>query len=254
MKTYKGLFEQIISFENLLQAAKRSQRGRRFKPNVAAFHQRLEEEVLTLQSSLRDKSYRPGGYRTFHIYDPKKRMISAAPYHDRVVHHALCQITEPLFERTFVYDSYANRKGKGTHRAIERYQYYAQRFPYVLKCDVRKFFPSLDHQILKQALRWKIACADTLWLVDLIIDNSNPQEKLLQWFPADDLFTPLERRKGLLPPDALEASLNAWLGHVRFGDSERWEKEVFSYLSQHGVELFKHPRGSWRVLEQQQSR
>jgi retron-type reverse transcriptase len=103
-------------------------------------------------------------------------MISAAPFRDRVVHHALCNVIEPIFEKTFIHDSYANRRGKGTHKAIERYQHYARRYRYVLKCDVKKFFPSLDHAILKEEIRWKIACPDTLWLIDLIIDNSNEQE------------------------------------------------------------------------------
>ncbi len=110
------------------------------------------------------------------VYDPKKRMISAAPFRDRVIHHALCNVMGPVFEKTFLHDSYANRLGKGTHRAIERYQHYARRYRYVLKCDIRKFFPSLDHEILKREIRWKIQCADTLWLADLILDNSNEQE------------------------------------------------------------------------------
>jgi retron-type reverse transcriptase len=131
------------------------------------------------------------------IYDPKERMISAAPFRDRVVHHALCNVIEPVFEKTFIHDSYANRKGKGTHKAIERYQHYARRYRYVLKCDIKKFFPSLDHAILKQEIRWKIACPDTLWLIDLIIDNSNPQEEHIAYFAGDDLFTPHTRRRGL---------------------------------------------------------
>jgi len=115
-------------------------------------------------------------------------MISAAPFRDRVVHHALCNIIEPLFDKTFIYDSYANRKGKGTHAAIDRFQDYAQKYPYVLKCDIRKFFPSIDHDILKAAIRWKIACPDSLWLIDHIIDNSNPQELHEVYFPQDGLF------------------------------------------------------------------
>ena len=197
MKTFKHLFEKIISFDNLLLAAKLSQKGRRYKPDVAQFHFRLEEELIDLREELLVKRYQPGAYRTFHIFDPKQRMISAAPYRDRVVHHALCQIIEPIFEQTFIYDSYANRKGKGTHKAITRYQDYAKRYPYVLKCDIRKFFPSVDHQVLKQEIRRKISCPDTLWLIDQIIDNSNHQEAHLQWFPGDDLFSPIERKRGL---------------------------------------------------------
>ena len=124
-------------------------------------------------------------------------MISAAPYRDRVVHHALCNIIEPIFDKTFIYDSYANRKEKGTHRAILRYQHFSRKYPFVLKCDVKKYFPSIDHTILKSMIRRKIKCKETLWLIDLILENSNLQETVMMYFPDDDLFTPLERRKGL---------------------------------------------------------
>jgi retron-type reverse transcriptase len=124
-------------------------------------------------------------------------MISAAPYRDRVVHHALCNIIAPLFERTFIFDSYANRVGKGTHAAILRYQQFAQQNQLALKCDVKKYFPSIDLEILKTEIRRTIACPDTLWLIDRIIDGSNEQESVLEYFPGDDLLTPGERRRGL---------------------------------------------------------
>lgn len=197
MKRYKRLFEQITAFENLFGAFRKASKGKRAKAAVATFEVNLEKELLQLEKELRHKTYQPGPYRSFYIHDPKKRLISAAPFRDRVVHHAVCNIIEPLFERTFIYDSYANRKGKGTHKAIERYQHYARQYKYVLKCDIRKFFPSIDHAILKQELRWKIACPDTLWLLDLIIDASNPQEPHAPLFPGDDLFTPQQRRRGL---------------------------------------------------------
>ncbi|MGH7450301.1 MAG: RNA-directed DNA polymerase, partial [bacterium] len=131
------------------------------------------------------------------IYEPKHRTISAAPYRDRVVHHALCNVVAPLFERTFIFDSYANRVGKGTHQAILRYRDFCRKNKYALKCDVKKYFPSIDHEILKAEIRRTIACPDTLWLIDRIIDGSNEQEPVLQYFPGDDLFTPAQRRQGL---------------------------------------------------------
>jgi len=365
-RRYDQLFEQIYAFSNLVGAAKKAQKGKKDRPAVVRFHFKLESEVFQLQDELRSQTYRPGKYRSFKIHDPKERMISAAPYRDRVVHHALCNVIEPLFERSFIYDSYANRKGKGTHKAIERFQHYARRSPYVLKCDIRKFFPSIDHAVLKQAIRKKIACAKTLWLIDLIIDNSNPQEPHPVYFPGDDLFTPHLRKKGLpignltsqfwanvymdgfdhymkekmrlpyiryvddfvvfskekqrlhwakveieeylnylrlithprktqihrvrdgvpflgfrvypfyrqvlktktrryvrhlrkkiklkdqgvLSPSQLESELNSWLGHIRFGHSQRLEQKIFQAIQEQRVALFKHPRGSWRVLEQ----
>ncbi len=197
MKRHGNLYQRICAFDNLLKAWYQARKGKGRAPAVVAFAVDLERELSCLSTELRLKSYRPGKYTTFKVYDPKERLISAAPFRDRVVHHALCLIIEPLFDRTFIYDSYANRKGKGTHRAIERYQHYARRYKYVLKCDVCKFFPSIDLEILKTEIRRKISCKDTLWLIDQIIDNSNPQEEHIVWFPGDDLFTPYERHRGL---------------------------------------------------------
>src|SRR5262249_9014767 len=150
-----------------------------------------------LQAELQSQTYRLGPYRTFTIYDAKPRLISAAPYRDRVVHHALCNIIEPIFERIFIHDSYACRKGKGTHAAAHRLTQFMQNNDYPLQCDIRKYFPSIDHAILKSLLRRKIGCPQTLWLIDLLIDHSNPQDEVTDYFPGDTLFTPWERRRGL---------------------------------------------------------
>ncbi|MBE7458652.1 MAG: RNA-directed DNA polymerase [Planctomycetia bacterium] len=153
--------------------------------------------MLRLQHELRTRIYRPGRYRAFYVSEPKRRLISAAPYRDRVVHHALIRVIGPLFERNFVTDSYANRIGKGTHRAADRCQEFARRFAYVLQCDIVKFFPSVDHQILKTLLRSRVRDDGILWLCDTIIDGSNEQERIVRYFPPDDLFSPLDRRRGL---------------------------------------------------------
>lgn len=197
MKTYKNLFEEICSFENLLKASRKAQKGKRYKDDAACFNLNLEKELLRLIMELPERSYSPGRYKTFYIREPKIRLISAAPYRDRVVHHALCNVIEPIFERTFISDSFANRKNKGTHRAMLRYQEFCRKNRYVLKCDIQKFFASIDHEILKSAIRRKIADEGALWLSDLIIDSSNPQEEVLVYFPGDRLFEPIERRKGL---------------------------------------------------------
>ena len=229
MKRYKHLFEQIISFENLIAAFRKAVQGKRSKAAVATFEVNLEKELLQLEKELWHKTYHPGSYRSFFIHDPKKRLISAAPFRDRVVHHAICNVIEPIFERTFIHDSYANRKGKGTHKAIVRYQQYARQYKYVLKCDIRKFFPSIDHEILKQELRWKIACPDTLWLLDLIIDASNLQEPHAPFFPGDDLFTPQQRRRGL-PIGNLTSQFWANVYMNRFDHFVKEELRVPGYI------------------------
>ncbi len=197
MKTFRNLYPDITDFANLLAAARNAMRCKKKTGSILAYFYRLEDEVWALRRALLEKSWQPGPYSTFYIYVPKHRMISAAPFCDRVVHHALMAVIGPLLERSMTGDSWANRKGKGTHQAIGSYQHYLRRYRYVLKSDIRKFFPSIDHEILKSRLHRVIACPETRWLIDTVIDHSNPQESPLDYFHGDTLFTPLERRKGL---------------------------------------------------------
>jgi RNA-directed DNA polymerase len=197
MKRYGNLWSQIIAIENLLLASRFAQRGKRFSSNVLSFNYNLEYELFKLQSELKEHTYQPGDYRTFRIVDPKPRLISTAPYRGRVVHHALCNVIMPLLESTLITDTYANRKGYGTHLALQRFTHFARSSRYVLQCDIRKYFPSIDHEILKSLLHRKIKCPETLWLIDRIIDASNDQDPVIDYFPGDDLLTPIQRRKGL---------------------------------------------------------
>jgi retron-type reverse transcriptase len=197
MKRHANLFQQIISFENLFLASRKARRGKRTNGNVMRFEMDVEEELFKLQEELATRTYVPGPYREFKIFERKPRKISAAPYRDRVVHHALCNIIEPIFERTFIFDSYACRKGKGTHKAVDRFTEFSRLNRYVLKMDIRKYFPSIDHEILLGKIQKKIKCRDTLWLVRVIIDGSNEQGAVRDYFPGDDLFSPLMRKKGI---------------------------------------------------------
>ena len=175
MRRHKNLFEKIISFENLWKAAGLAQRGKRLKPNTARFNFQMERELWQLQEELTKEIYEPGFYHHFKIYEPKERTISAAPYRDRVVHHALHNILEPLFDPTFIYDSYATRKGKGTHAAIDRFQEFYQINSFVLKCDIRQYFPSIRHDVLMGLIRRKIACPSTLRLIEKIVASHHHQ-------------------------------------------------------------------------------
>jgi retron-type reverse transcriptase len=148
-----NLWPALVSFENLLLAHSKARRGKRDRPEVAAFEYELERGLLRLQRELEDRTYRPGTYRTFTIREPKERLISAAPFRDRVVHHALMNVLEPVLDARMSFDSYACRKGKGTHAALDRYTHFARRFKYAWHGDIRKFFPSIDHAILKTILR-----------------------------------------------------------------------------------------------------
>jgi len=197
MKRIGNLWDQVTSWENLMQAAHAAARGKRTRPDVARFLHELEGNLCLLQRELEEGTYRPGAYRTFWIRDPKPRLISAASFRDRVVHHALTRVLEPVFEPRFTDYSFASRKGFGQHRALKLARDACQRYRYVLKCDIRKYFPSIDHAILKDLIARVVKCRRTLALVGQIIDASNEQEEAIGYFPGDSLFTPWERRRGL---------------------------------------------------------
>jgi hypothetical protein len=192
-------YEQLCSWDNLYRAYRKAAKGKRGKPPAARFEYRLEDNLIQLQCDLRVKTYRPGDYYSFYIHEPKRRLISAAPFRDRVVHHALCNVIEPGFERSFIRDSYANRVGKGTHRALDRCQQFARRFRYVLQCDIVQFFPSIDHAVLRCILARKVRDGDVLWLIDQILESGQgvlSEEYDMVWFPGDDLFA-VHRPRGL---------------------------------------------------------
>jgi hypothetical protein len=169
-RKHTDLFAQIASFNPLLIAAKKAVKGKRKKPGAASFFANLERELLRLERELRDGTYRPGRYVEILVHDPKERLVSAAPFRDRVVHHALCAMIVPLFEPSFIGNTFANRAGKGTHRAIVAYERHRDHHSHVLRADIFRYFPSIDHAILKAEFRRPLACEQTLWLMDLIVD------------------------------------------------------------------------------------
>jgi retron-type reverse transcriptase len=164
---------------------------------VADFEFDLEANLFQLQEELNTQTYRPGAYRNFYIRERKLRLISAAPFRDRVVHHALCRVIDPIWERRFIHHTYACRKGKGTHRAIDRCQDFARRYGYVLQCDVHQFFPAIDHAILRAKLARYIADPLVLWLVDLILESGagvlTPMYTM-EWFHGDNLLAAVRPR------------------------------------------------------------
>ena len=176
--TYNNLFEQIYSFQNLFNAYLKARKNKRYKEDVLLFTANLEENLIQLQNELIYKTYEPGSYREFYVYDPKTRLVMAAPFKDRVLHHALCNIIEPIYERRFIYHSYACRQNRGTHAGVactERFMRKAMRkyeAVYCFKADVRKYFQSINHNVLRAIIRRKISCKDTLWLIDKIISST----------------------------------------------------------------------------------
>ena len=189
----------IYDWTLLYNAYRRAATGKRGKAAAAQFEHDLEHNLFRLQRGLKARTYQPGRYNSFYVHEPKRRLISAAPFRDRVVHHALCMIIEPRFEASFIADSYANRVGKGTHRALDRAQQFARTSHYILQCDIQQFFPSIDHAILRDALFRKVKDARLRWLIETIIKSGeqvqhNKAEYV--YFPGDELDA-LLRPRGL---------------------------------------------------------
>lgn len=177
-KTFTNLYPAIHDFENLFNAYLKARRNKRYRSEALQFTANLEENLIQIQNELIYHTYKTGRYREFYVYEPKKRLIMALPFKDRVVQHALCNVIEPIFEARFIFDSYACRVGKGTHAGANRVTHFLRvakrRWDdvYCLKADIKQYFPSINHNILKTIIRRRIRCKETLWLIEEIIDST----------------------------------------------------------------------------------
>lgn len=197
MKTYNDLYPKIYDFQNLLLAYQKARKCKRFRPEILSFGEHLEENLIDIQNELIYKTYKPGRYKEFYVYDPKTRLVLAAPFKDRVVHHALCNLIEPIFDSTFIHDSYACRKYKGTHKGVERLvsflRFMQARYGkvYALKCDVFHYFQSIDCSILEGLIRKKIWDRETQWLIHSIIYSTADGENRPVGVPLGNLTSQL---------------------------------------------------------------
>jgi len=175
MKSYNNLFEKIVSFENIHLGYLKARKGKRYKKDILSFSFNLEENLISIKNDLNDGTYKHGEYKEFIINDSKKRKIKAPTFRDRVVHHSLCNIIEPIFDRTFNFDSFACRKGKGTHRAIKRLKSFLKNNGelYCYKSDVSKYFDSVDHEILMSLIKKKIRDKKVIWIIKEIIKSAS---------------------------------------------------------------------------------
>jgi hypothetical protein len=190
--------ENIAAVENLFLAAHKARRGKSRRPDVEDWWLRRERELAALRHELLSGAYTPGPYRYFEVHEPKRRLIAAAPFRDRVVHHALCNLLGPVLQRRFIARSFSCQIGKGTTAARECCRRLANRHQFVLKCDVRKFFPNIDHAILLEKLSVWIACPGTLALAaKLLASHQTGAEVPPALFPGDDLVASAIRPRGL---------------------------------------------------------
>jgi RNA-directed DNA polymerase len=193
----EGIFSQIFSYENLLLAWSKTQKLRRYRPDVVKFRANLDENLIEIQNSLIWECYTVGEYRNFYVHEPKKRLVSALPLRDRVVQHAINNVVEPLVDKTFFFDSHACRAGHGTTLAVKKAHKFSRRNSAVLKCDVSQFFASINHTTLIKLFERKIRCERTLKLVKTIIDSTQcpgiPIGNLLSQLSANLYLHELDR-------------------------------------------------------------
>lgn len=178
------MFDQIVSLENLFAAWREFCCGKRHRADVQELERQLEDNIFALNTDLASENFRHGSYHRFHVFDPKHRIVHKATVRDRLVHHAVYRVLLPVFERSFVFDSYSCRVEKGTHAAVRRLEVFARRVSknysrpcWVLKFDIKKFFDSVDHAILFEAVEKKIACKKALRLLREIVGSYRSQQQ-----------------------------------------------------------------------------
>lgn len=240
------MYDKICSFENLLRSYKLARKSNRYKKRICQFDFFLESNLLKIQKELINETFVTRPYNHFIVTDPKIRQIAAPEFRDRIVQHALVDVIEPLFENSFIYDSYACRKNKGTTFALKRIQkflkasrsfYGRDQEIYFLKCDIKRFFPSVSWDVLLNIVRKKIVCPKTLRLIEKIVtthqvyrkisDNPKTQLSLFDNHDALEEVVSVEKRKGL-PIGNLTSQLfaNVYLNEldnfVKHTLKERW--------------------------------
>ena len=177
-KRIHNIFDEIISPENLFLAWQEFRKGKRKKPDVQQFEFNLEDNLFKLHFELKNKTYKHSHYTAFNVCDPKLRRIHKACVRDRVLHHAIFQILYSIFDKTFIFDSYSCRNEKGTHKAVNRLEKFCRsasrnnhRNIFTLKLDIRKFFDSIDQEILLKLIQKKVGDENTIWLIEKIIES-----------------------------------------------------------------------------------
>lgn len=178
MKVYKNVFNKVIELDNLFSAWDEFKKGKRSRPDVAYFEFELETHIFKINDELRDETYRHGPYEGFFISDPKRRHIHKATVRDRIIHHAVFSILNPLFENTFVANSFSCRIKKGSHKGVDvvtnmlrKESKNNSRPCYALKCDIQKFFDNIDHQILLSFLTKRIQDEKMIRLLEELIGS-----------------------------------------------------------------------------------
>lgn len=189
MKRHGNLFSMLISRDNLILAYEHAKRHKKWRRTIQSFERHKEERLSELHDSLVFHTFHTSQYKTKKIYEPKERIIYVLPFYpDRIVQHAIMNVLEPIWDKLLIDTCYSCRKGKGQHKASERCMAYCKRYEYCMQFDIHKFYPSINHEILKRLIRKKIKDREMLWLLDDIIDSIDGEcnvpigNYLSQWF------------------------------------------------------------------------
>ncbi len=247
-KQLDKIFEEIISLENLFLAWQEFLVGKKKKRDVQEFFRHLADNILALHEDLANKTYRHGGYESFYVNDPKRRHIHKASVRDRLLHHAVYKILYPFFEKTFIADSYSCRLGKGTHRALNRFRAVAFRVSknhtrtvWVLKCDIKKFFASINHKVLSEILREYIPDKNIVWLLKNIIGSfvTSPLTPTLSPNGRGDIGLPLGNLTSQLFANVYMNVFDQWVKHKLKTQNYLRYADDFVFLSENREQLLK---------------
>ena len=178
MEEPDNLFAELCSYENLEIAFRKARKRKTLKRYVIEFEKNLHPNLIDLRNELVFHTYKPKPLKTFIVRDPKTRKISKSHFRDRIVHHALCNLIEPIFDKSFIFDSYANRINKGAHKAIQRFDYFKRKVSknntkncFILKADIKHYFETVDNEILLKIIGNKIKDERVIWLIRTILQN-----------------------------------------------------------------------------------
>jgi len=179
VKTFRNLYPKVYALENLYSAFLKARKYKTESPAALKFEYYLEKNLFRLQDELKDLTYQPGVPKKLQVYEPAKRIISCPSFRDRVIQQALLQVIRPIFENSFIYDSYAFRAGKGTHLALKRFDSFKRkaapgRFPnagFILKADIRNYYPSVDCAVLISLIERKVKDNKIIWLIRRFLEN-----------------------------------------------------------------------------------
>lgn len=193
MKREGFLYEKICTWDNLLWAYRMARKAKRGL-SVEAYSYNWEYELYKTQQGLLNENYQFGEYHQFKIHEPKERVITSAPFQDRVVHHAICNVIGPVLDRPLVVDSYACRKGKGMHRAVKKAFYWYKNSQYHYRLDIRKFYYNIDHGLLMDMLARKIKDPKVLSLLRRLLETHDDGMDHYTPFPGDDVLDMIRSR------------------------------------------------------------